>query len=121
MLNIHKDVASDGAVILKLEGDATIEYADQLHQTLLTELKANEKTLIDCSATNSIGLYAIQLFCSAHRSSVTWKKSFSFTNTPSAPVVDAIKRTGFLREHGCSLCPEHISCMWSGHISSSDN
>ena len=121
MLNIHKETTEDGAILLKLTGDVTIDSAEQLRQCLLTELQAAEQLEVDCSQTRSIDLYCIQLLCSAHRSSVAWNKQFSFYGTPAEPVIEAIEKTGFLRELGCSLCPEDVRCMWSGHHNPSDN
>jgi anti-anti-sigma regulatory factor len=120
MLNIEKETADNGAVILKLIGDATVENADQLHQALLEGLRENKQLMVDCNKTTSIDFYAIQLLCSAHRSSVSWDKSLSFHGDPADQVKQAISSVGFERDYGCALCPENVTCMWVGHNSSSD-
>ena len=121
MLNIHKETAEGDAVVLKLEGDATIESAEQLYQALIDGLKNHKHLMVDCTQTHSIDFYAIQLLCSAHRSAVAWGKSFSFLGSLADPVKATIQLTGFLRDHGCALCPEGVSCMWTGHNCSPEN
>ncbi len=113
MLNIAQETTSEGATLLKLVGDATIEQAEQLHQSLLAALKGNDHLQVDCSQTSSLDLYAIQLLCSAHRSSVAWKKTLTFHGTPTEPIKRAINKTGFRREYGCPLCPTDVICLWA--------
>lgn len=120
MLNIHKETIEDNAVVLKLEGDATVEHAEQLQQALLEGLQNSEQLLVDCAQTTSIDFYAIQLLCSAHRSSVSWQKTLTFQGVPTDAVKQTIKNTGFQREHGCSHCPENVTCMWAGHSTPSE-
>jgi len=117
MLTIHEQTTDNG-LQLKLEGDATIESATQLHQALLEGLRSQAEVQIDCSATESIDVYALQMICSAHRTSVDWEKKLTFQNKPSAAVSQAIAATGLLRDHGCSHCPDGGCCMWSPNCSS---
>ncbi|SHJ36891.1 Anti-anti-sigma regulatory factor (antagonist of anti-sigma factor) [Malonomonas rubra DSM 5091] len=118
MLNIQQDVEQD-RLLLKLEGDATIETASQLHQALLEGLQNYKDVQIDCSAIESIDLYALQMLCSAHRSSVAWEKSFTYSGILSPAAVSAIATSGLKRDHGCSLCPDGVCCMWAVSCTSS--
>ncbi|MEA3544148.1 MAG: STAS domain-containing protein [Thermodesulfobacteriota bacterium] len=115
MLNIHKEPAGDGAIVLKLEGDATIEYAEQLHQVLLETLREIDQLSVDLEQVTSCDFYILQLLCSAHRTAMKWKKHLSFHGIPSPVVRETIFSTGFLRNHGCSLSPDVNDCLWIGH------
>ena len=120
MLKIDQEICRDGSLLLTLSGEATVEAAEQLHQALLAGLNEQDTVQIDCSATEAIDIYALQLLCSAHRTAVERKKSFSFLGPVSAPVAEAMQITGLSRELGCAHCPEDAACIWSGHNSSSD-
>lgn len=119
MLNIQQETSSDGTLVLTLEGDATVETVEQLHQALRAGLQQDQVTL-DCSLLNKADLYALQLLCSAHRTAMNEKKTLTFLGKVSEPVVEAIKATGLMREFGCSLSSEEASCLWSGLNNSSD-
>lgn len=120
MLNIQQEIGADGALLLTLSGDATVETAEQLKQALLAGLNEQDAIQVDCSGTEMIDAFALQLLCSAHRTATEWKKSFRFQGPVSAAVRQAMSLTGLLRDLGCEYCPEDGSCMWTGHNSPSD-
>ncbi len=119
MLKIQQEASTDGTLVLSLEGDATIESVAQLKQVLLTALEERERVSIDCSATQNIDLYALQLLCSSHRSFMAKQKKLTFLGKVSKSVQQTIQATGLMREIGCTLCTEEDICMWSGHNSTS--
>ncbi len=117
MLNITKKPSDKGAVVLKLEGDATIEHAEQLHKALLEELQDGDHLMIDCEQVASCDFFTIQMFCSAHRTSIKWGKYLAFQGFLSPAVKEAIRSTGFLCNSGCSFCSDDDICMWINHAS----
>ncbi len=119
MLKINKETAGEGTILLKLEGDATIETVEQLHQEVLEALQEADHLLLDCEQVTSCGFYALQMLCSAHRTSVKWNKQLTFHGVPSPVVEDAIRATGFMRKHACSFGSNAEDCMWIGQINSS--
>lgn len=112
MLSLSTEVIGEGAARLKIVGEATVEHAAELRLALLEGLQEHEQLLVDCEQTTAIDFFAVQLLCSAHRSSVRWEKHLSFSGTPSAQVAEGIRRAGFARHRGCSLCPSHLRCLW---------
>jgi len=112
MLNIQKQQAGKESAILKLEGDVTVEQVGALQQALLEGLTEQDQLLIDCDQVTGMDFYAIQLLCSAHRTSISWNKKLAWHGDMPAVVNDAIKKAGFARSHGCDLCPDHARCMW---------
>ena len=119
MLKIHKEPTGEGAVVLKLEGDATIENAEQLHQAVLEALQEADHLLLDCEQVTSCDFYALQMLCSAHRTSIKWDKQFTFHGVQSTAVEEAIRATGFMRKHACTFGSNAEDCMWIGQINSS--
>ncbi len=113
MLNIHKEITADGAAILKLEGDVTVEHSEQLQQMLLEGLLEHNHLMIDCEKVTSFDFFAIQMLCSAHRSSVSWNKLFTWHGSQPEKVTAAIQKAGFARHSGCNLCPDGVCCMWT--------
>lgn len=112
MLSLQIQAGGGSAAILKVAGEATVENARQLQESLLDGLRRFEQLEIDFGAVSAVDFFAIQLLCSAHRTSVVWNKTFSFHGEPSAIVRDTITAVGFARHAGCALCPEHVRCMW---------
>ena len=112
MLNIHKEAPSEGVGILKLEGEVTIESAEQFREALLEGLRDKNHLMLNCDAVTNIDFFAIQMICSAHRSSVTWEKLFTWHGSPPPAVKKALQAAGFSRSHGCDLCPKDATCMW---------
>ena len=112
MLSLSKEAIGEGAVRLKIIGEATIEHAAELRLALLEGLQDHEQLLVDCEQTTAIDVFALQLLCAAHRSSVRWEKQLSFSGTSSAQVEEGIARVGFARHCGCSLCPPGVRCLW---------
>ena len=112
MLTIHKDSAGDEGVILRLEGEATVDTAAELQTALREGMQQHQQVMINCEKLRSIDFFTIQLLCSAHRTSVAWEKLFTFHGEPTPVVNEAVRLTGFARDRGCALCPEHLSCMW---------
>lgn len=113
MLTIHKETDAQGAAILRLEGEASVETAAQLQSALIEGLQQHEALKINCDQLGGIDFFTIQLLCSAHRTSVAWQKLFSFDGEPAAVVADAVRLTGFARHRGCARCPEDVRCMWT--------
>jgi len=117
MLNIHKEAAENGTILLKLEGDATIESAERLHQALLEGLKEAEQLLLDCEQTSSFDLYALQLLGSAWRTSAAWNKTLQFRGDLPVAFEEAKQTLGFSRQHACSVCPASLGCLWTDQTS----
>ncbi len=112
MLNIHQEPTGKGAAVLKLEGEVNIESVDQLRQALLAGLGELELLLINCDRVTSIDFFGIQMLCSAHRTSVVWKKQLTWQGDMGPAVKKSIQCTGFARQNGCDLCPDDGRCLW---------
>jgi anti-anti-sigma factor len=113
MLTIEKAKTDDGTAVLRLQGEVTIENADQLRDALLEGLKQESRVRLDCEKISVIDFYGIQMICSAHHSSVAWDKTLSWQGPLPEVAREAIRRTGFARHHSCNLCPEGVSCLWT--------
>jgi hypothetical protein len=71
-----------------------------------------ERLQVDCTELSAIDFFSVQLLCSAHRTSVAWGKELSFAGAAPPEVEAGIRRSGFARHRGCSLCPPGVRCLW---------
>ena len=112
MLQSTRETAVDGAVILRFQGDMTIETVGEMRDALLTALQDGHPVRLNCEGVTSIDFFGLQLLCSAHRTSVT-KKTLLIWDGKRLPIIEEVVRSnGFSRHCGCSLCPQDIACMW---------
>lgn len=116
MLDLQKSISEDGALVIRLAGAATIEQAEALRQLLLDTLEQGEReqkaVRINCGQVTEIDSFILQMLCSAHRTSVSRQVLFSWDGPPAPAVRDVIRHGGFLRNTGCSLCPDDQRCLW---------
>lgn len=113
MLTISNDLSGDGTVVLGLAGELTIETVGMLRDAIMTGFNEASHLKINCDQLSRIDFFGIQLICSAHRTSVVKKKLLTWDGSRSVNMAEVMSGTGFSRHCGCSLCPEHIDCMWT--------
>ncbi len=116
MLDLQKTISEDGALVIRLVGSATIEQAEPLRRLLLDAVEQGEQeqkaVRINCAQVTEIDSFILQMLCSAHRTCVSRQVFFLWDGPPAPPVMEVIRHAGFLRNAGCSLCPEDQFCMW---------
>ncbi len=114
-LIFERSTSGDGiqSGILKIVGEATVEHAEQIKQALLEGLNTVDRLQLDCEQVTELDFFAIQLFCSAHRTSVAWEKRLSFSGGRAGHLQRAIEASGFSRHVGCALCPDGERCLWT--------
>lgn len=113
MFGIYTEAVDTGVVIVKLVGEVTVENAEQLHQILLENLREQQQVMIDCEQMSSVDIFAVQLLCSAHRTSVSWNKLLTWHGTLPEVLTATITEAGFAQRRGCGLCPDGVFCIWS--------
>ncbi len=106
------DPGSETSGTLKIAGEATVESVNQIRDALLERLKSMDEVLLDCEQVTGIDFFAIQLFCSAHRSSAAWQKRLVLSEPLGEKLAGAMAATGFARHRGCKQCPEGERCLW---------
>lgn len=97
--------------VLAINGDLTIENADELRSALIKALLNADRVLLDCGASSKADLAGLQLLCSAHRTALRLKKQFQFKSPCREAVKTAAEKTGYLRTRGCSLDTQG-NCLW---------
>ena len=112
MLNLTREPAAAGTGVLKIAGEATVENAVELHRALITGLQEYQHLQLDCSGTTVADFFAVQLFCSAHRTGAARGRKLSFSGSVSPAVDDTLRRVGFYRPLGCSHCLDGGDCLW---------
>jgi anti-anti-sigma regulatory factor len=99
--------------VLKLKGSWTIERANELKCVLLEILNGCERIVIEPEGLTELDLSTVQLFCSAHRTSLRLGKHLAFDEKKSQAFKRLICDAGFMRTTGCHKDP-HKSCLWIG-------
>lgn len=112
MLEIEQEVGRKGVLILRLKGALTVETTEILQKSLLMGLNENEELQLDGHGLQEIDFFGMQLLCSAHRTSVAWLKLLTWQGGMPERVRAMVEKVGFARQHGCSLCPDDVDCMW---------
>ena len=96
-----------------LEGEWTIERANELKEVLLDALSTMDHLLLDFEKVEAVDLSCLQLLCSAHRTAITMKKHLSVTGWQSGAFNQVLREAGFMRSVGCH--PDRsAACLWMG-------
>ncbi|TWJ26460.1 STAS domain-containing protein [Geobacter argillaceus] len=101
------------AVVVTIAGEMTIPYAGELREHLLAAFQKANRITADLTAVTGIDVAGLQILCSAHRSSVFMKKSFTIIGGPGSAVWEAADAVGQLRQMGCVVDVCH-TCIWTG-------
>jgi anti-anti-sigma regulatory factor len=99
--------------VLKLKGSWTIERANELKCVLLEILNGCERIVIEPEGLTELDLSTVQLFCSAHRTSLRLGKRFVIHEQKSEAFKRLARDAGLLRSLGCHKDPRE-SCLWTG-------
>ena len=97
--------------ILKLEGSWIIERAQELKSVLLQSLNRYDRIIVDLEGLTQVDLSFLQLFCSAHRTSLKQGKHFALHQNKPPAVKKLVREAGYERTLGCHRDPCK-SCLW---------
>lgn len=112
MLEITKESIGSDSIVLMMKGELTIADVGDLREAILQGFDDAHRLAIDCNEVSAIDFFALQVICSAHRTSVVRKKLLTWRGTKPAKIDEVAEKAGFSRHCGCSLCPKDINCMW---------
>ncbi len=90
--------------IVNVSGSLTVEHAVELKaavQDALTGLA--DSVVLSLGEVTSVDLSFFQVLCSAHRTAVTNKKTFSMERFQQDALLRVHRMTGFVRRNGCAL------------------
>jgi anti-anti-sigma factor len=99
--------------VLKLEGSLTIERANELKRALLDALNSCGRIVIDLEGLTDLDLSTVQLFCSAHRTSLKDGKHLALHERKSQSLKQMVRDAGLVRTLGCHKDPNK-KCLWIG-------
>ena len=105
-------IGQDGNIgVLTLEGELTVESAEELKAILIRLLDTADEMLISLEKVAEADLSCLQLFCSAHRTSESRNKRLKLAENRSEAFERAIRDGGYSRCMGCHLDRDG-SCLW---------
>jgi anti-anti-sigma regulatory factor len=102
-------IGEGGTGVLILEGDMTIQRAGELKQSLIESLDKATHLIIDVEKITEVDLSCLQLFCSAHRTSLKVNKTISLGENIPAIFWDTVKKAGYCRK---TPCCDDKNCLW---------
>ena len=102
---------SDEKKILTLEGDLTIIHVAELKKILQDAIDNSNHIELNLDKVTDVDLSCLQLFCSAHRTSLNLKKTISIGSNHPDVFREAIRDAGFPLNKGCERDPDG-SCLW---------
>ena len=100
------------AGVLRLNGSWTVEHADELKRDLLKALDNLESIVIDLEGPKDLDLSSMQLFCSAHRTSLGLGKRLAFHEQRPEAFKRIVRDAGLERTIGCHK--DLHECLWTG-------
>lgn len=102
---------SGDAKVLILNGELTIEHADELKDALAKSLNSAGHVVLNIEGASNVDLSCLQLLCSTHRTAVRSNKVLSLSGGYSGPFKQAVTDLGYFRSIGCSLDTGN-TCIW---------
>ena len=91
-------------MVLTLNGEQTIEGAEELKATLLEALKATDDLTIDVAQVAAIDFSCLQLLVAAHQTALAYNKQLRLTGGESEHFKRLLEEGGFLgRDEGLQL------------------
>ena len=97
--------------VFRISGALTVREAGELKAALAKAFEEEERIEVDLSSVTGADLSALQLFCSAHRTSKRTNKLFGLKDGISASFKRDVRRAGFSRKRGCILDTDD-QCIW---------
>lgn len=104
---------SEGKGVLELEGELTIETAEELKAVLLQALQGTEELIIDLGKITAADLSCLQLLCSAYRSCGCVDGQLSLRGHDFEIFNQLLKDSGYCKTTKCPVAPTR-NCMWIG-------
>ncbi len=98
---------------LKLQGALTIYQAEELKGRFVETVGKTDKVIIDVGDVTEIDLPCLQLFCSAHRTSLGLGKSFRIAGNRSPVLREFLHNAGYDHHAGCASQANN-QCPWKG-------
>ena len=108
-LKIDPDNKKNSTLILA--GSIGLSEAEGLRSLLIKALIDTDKITIKADGVTELGVPALQLLCSAHRSALKLNKVLTFGDNCPVRIRGFMRDAGFARTTGCSLDTQG-SCLW---------
>ncbi|MGE4319515.1 MAG: STAS domain-containing protein [Deferribacterales bacterium] len=95
------EVENQEKVVIKVEGDMTVQHTGELHRILLAYLEQNKDVEIEFGDIEDADMTFMQLLCSAHRTFNAKDRHLTVSGKKN-DLLNMKKLAGFVRHRGCS-------------------
>jgi len=103
----------DQVGVITIEGSIDIQNAEELKSNLIMAFQAGDKISVNVERLEDIDISCLELFCSAHLTSVDLKKTISFRSSIPETFRTKLTDAGFIRHTGC-MHDKYRNCLWVG-------
>ena len=104
---------AEGRGELEIEGELTIETAEELKAVLLQALQGTERLTIDLGKVTAADLSCLQMLCSAYKSCGKVDGQLTLRSQDSELFNQLLKDSGYCKTTKCPIAP-NTNCMWLG-------
>ena len=101
----------DHVGLITIEGSIDIQNAEELKSNLIIALQAVDRIYVNIERLDDIDISCLELFCSAHLTSVELKKTISFWSCIPGTFRTKLTDTGFIHHTGCTHDKDK-NCLW---------
>ena len=113
MLGVNREKAENGMLCLKLSGEATIQNAEVLRETLVNAFQEESSLRVSLANLSELDLTCMQLFCAAHHTALATKKHLVLDNDMTEQIDNLVTSSGLKRSCGCGYSEDPSSCVWA--------
>jgi anti-anti-sigma regulatory factor len=99
--------------LLVISGDLTVSDAESFKTTLIDAIKDSDNLVLNLTGIASADVSSLQILCSAHKMTINSSRSIKIDDNQSIIFKDALRDSGFLRQHGC-LSEMQERCLLTG-------
>jgi len=99
--------------VVKLQGNWTIDRANELKDLLLEALGGEKDVIVDLEGVLHVDLSCLQLLCSAHRAFAERNRGFALADRKPETFKKAVMDAGYARTLGCHK-DRTENCLWIG-------
>lgn len=107
-----KSEQSINTEVLRFDGDLTLQHSLEIKTALMNSLNNFSHVMVNVDGVRGIDTVCLQLFCSAHQTSVKMNKTLVLVGSHSDLLKKAVHYSGFARPTSCVLNPNK-NCLWA--------
>lgn len=117
-MTIDFQVKNSGSLgTMTLGGELTADCVNELRSSLRTALRQVNHVVLNLEKVTTVDISCLNLFCTAHRMAIMWKKSLTLAGSRKEPFKQAAGAADSLRCADCTADRDK-GCVWNEYLAS---